>query len=208
MNRKNGFTLVEMLVAIVLLSLLIGVAVFAFRMQLINVKKLKSTGLDDVLHYVQLVTPIESMKYYVVEDYDVLGRPMKKMHYFFLGSSQSVRFITTNPNVSKADALVELSCADRNLIYKEEPLFGRINFLAPSFLEDSFQTILYQDLKECSFKYVNNNGETFTHMQDTIPSKIIVTLGKADKKETFFIQIKSDDNLTEARVYDAVYPAE
>ena len=206
--KKNGFTLVEMLVAIVLLSLLIGVAVFAFRMQLMNVQKLKTSGLDSVLHYTQLTSPIESMKYYVVQEYDLLGRPMRVMHYFFLGTSKSMRFITTNPNLSESDALVEFICTDKSLVYKEEPLFDRIDFLRPDFLEDSFTTVLYTDLKYCSFSFKNTNGEILTQLQDDLPRSVIIDLANDEYKKRFFVNVKSDDNLTKSRVYDAVYPAE
>ena len=206
--KKNGFTLVEMLVAIVLLSLLIGVAVFAFRMQLMNVQKLKTSGLDSVLHYTQLTSPIESMKYYVVEDYDTFGKPMKKMHYFFSGDAKHMEFVTTNPNLGEYDAIVMLECKEDELIYKEEPLFERVDYLRPDFLEDSFQIVLYKELQTCSFAYEKGSKVILSTLEGAIPKRVIVSLSKQGKPKKFFIRVKSDNNLTKARVYDAVYPQE
>ena len=199
---KKAFTLVEMLVAVVLLSLLIGVALFSMRLQLITISKVKLHGINQVLKYNQLKTPVESMKYYAVQEYDMLNRPIKyKWHYFFAGDHKKISFISQNPIFVEADALVELQCFDDKLIYKEEPLYKRIDFLRPEFLKDSKSYILYKDLKKCEILYKRRNGEIKDKFSNELPSAVIF---KLDKKE-FFIKVENDYNRTIKDIFNRIY---
>ena len=81
---RKAFTIVEMLVAIVLLTLLIGVALFSFRMQLITIHKTKLSSINRAVSYTQLRSVIASMKYYAVQEYDIVERVIPySWHYFF-----------------------------------------------------------------------------------------------------------------------------
>ena len=203
--KKNGFTLIEMLVGIVLISLLIGVAVFSFRMQLNTITKAKQENIQTVILYSQIRSIIESIKFYVVDSYDSIGLPTKNLHYFFQGNEKKVTFITTNPLLTKNDALVSFTCKENQLLYKEEPLFFRINFLLPSFKEDSNQTILFKNLDSCKISYLVNNKILYT-MKDSIPTAIKINLKLGLKKITIFTAIKSNDILRKWKVYNAKYP--
>jgi len=201
---KKAFTLVEMLVAIILLSLLIGVAVFSFKMQLMSIHKTKETGIVNIIEYVQLRSLLESIKFYVVDKYDVINRPMKNPHLFFHGSTNKIVFITTNPIYSNSDALVELKCDNGKLLYKEEALFFKMNYLQPSFSEAANTKVFYQNLKECSFKFILDKRET-TNMFNKIPKDIELKIEKEDKNIYLYVQIKSDDYGILRKVKDAIY---
>ncbi|MEA3521879.1 MAG: type II secretion system protein, partial [Campylobacterota bacterium] len=73
--QKNAFTLVEMLIAIILISMLIAMSVFSFKHMLINFKKMRSQNFDSLLSFHQLKSSISAMSYYVVDDYDQFDRP-------------------------------------------------------------------------------------------------------------------------------------
>ena len=204
---KRAFTLVEMLVAVVLLTLLIGVAIFAFRYQAISIAKMKKLGIEKVLHYNQLTSPIESIKYYIVDSYDTLGNPMQNLHPYFYGTSKEIDFITTNPIYSKQTSLAKLECKNNQILYSEEKLFNHMNFLKPSLGKDSRSIILYKDIKLCSFKYLYR-GNSIRELKDNIPTKITIEFQYRKKPISYIVNVMSDYNQSEGIINEAIYPTE
>lgn len=203
---KKAFTLVEMLVAIVLITLLIGVAIFSFRMQLLTIHKTKTEAINDVLKYNQIKSALESIKYYVVQEYDMLHRPIQKLDDFFRGSEKEALFITNNPIYSEKVSLVQLSCKNNKLIYKEEPLYGYMNYLQPSFTPKKFHQLdIYKELEQCEFYYLNMQGALVRHIANKIPKEIYLKLKKNRKDISIYSKIQEDDNQTAARIYNAIY---
>ena len=195
-----------MLVAIVLITLLMGVAIFSFRMQLLTIHKTKTEAINDVLKYNQIKSALESIKYYVVQEYDMLNRPMRKLDYFFYGSKKEALFITNNPIYSDKVSLVKLSCIKNKLIYKEEPLYGYMNYLQPSFNPNKFrQFAIYNNLEKCEFYYINKKGVLVRQISNKIPKEIYLKLNKNNKDISVYSKIEEDDNLTAPRIYDAIY---
>jgi len=208
MNKNRyAFSLVEMLVAVILVSLLIGVAIFSFKYQLISIQKTKKIGLNKVIHYNQLRTSIESIKYYVVDDYDMLNYPMKNLHVFFKGNKKEMTYITENPSFSKEIAVAKLSCIDGNLVYQEEPLYGRMDFLRPSLLIDSRKQIFYKNLDKCEFGYKINKINT-EKVEDEIPSLININLNYEDNIENIYVSVKSDYNQSIILIDSVMYSYE
>ncbi len=204
---KNAFSLVEMLVAIVLISLLIGVAMFSFRLQLITVKKTKEVGINAVLHFNQLRASISSMKYYVVDDYDTLGFAMKSLHFYFEGTAKEMNYITTNPLFSNDVAVVKLTCKEDKLVYKEEPLYAKVDFLQPQVLQESREEVLFKDLSLCNFNYIYNKQKK-RELYNDLPSVVIINVSTKEKKKNFYINIKSDYNISKGIIQDAIFPVE
>ncbi len=203
---KKAFTLVEMLVAIVLITLLIGVAVFSFRMQLLTIHKTKTEAINDVLKYNQIKSAFESIKYYVVQEYDMLHQPMRKLNYFFHGSEKQALFITNNPVYSNKVSLVKLSCVDNKLIYKEEPLYEYMDYLQPSFTPNKFHQLgIYDDLEKCEFYYIDEQGGLVRQISNKIPKEIYLKINKNQKDISIYSKIHEDDNQTAARIYNAIY---
>ena len=206
--KKNAFTLLEMLVAVVLIALLIGVALFAFRLQLITIHKVKTAGLVSAIRYTEIKAALESVKYYVVNDYDMLNQPMRNLHYYFHGDSMAMKFITTNPIFSNVEALVEISCKEKELLYKEEPLYKNMNFLRPEFSENFHELILYSDLQDCHFGYFDDKNSQKNSYTNKIPKAMQISLQNRSGDISIFSLVRSDDNLTQARIYDALYPTQ
>ena len=194
---RRAFTLVEMLVAVVLLSLLIGVAVFSFRLQLIAVHKARTEGLRSAITASQIHEILESMKHYAVQRYDTLDQPIpRSWHEFFQGGADRMRFVTTHPILSRGDALVELACEGNTLRYTEAPLFGSMDFLRPDFLEQTRHRTLLRDLKTCRFRYVDRRGGVHDAFDDRIPRAVWVSVERENTPREYFVTVKSDNNLT------------
>lgn len=203
---RKAFTLLEMLIAMILITLLIGVAIFSFRMQLLTIGKTKTTAINDVLKYNQIKSALESIKYYAVREYDMLHQPIKKVYYFFRGDKKHAIFITNNPIFTDKVSLVELSCRNHSLIYKGEPLYGNMNYLQPSFTPKNYHKLkIYSNLDKCEFYYINNQEVLVRQMANKIPKEIYLRMIKNKKDISIYSQIKEDDNLTASRIYNAIY---
>jgi len=207
LSKKNAFTLVEMLVAVILITLLIGVAIFAFRYQLIAIKKSQKVGFTNVLRYNQLRTSLQSMKCYVVDDYDMLNQTMKQLHIFFKGNPTELTYITDSPVFSKEVSLARLSCRDSELLYTEEKLYGRINYLKPTLPQDASQVVLYSNLNDCSFNY-HVKELTFDTLENKMPTAITLQLNIHDKEQEIYVNVQSDYNISVGLIDDAIYPVE
>lgn len=201
---KKAFSLVELLVAIILLSLLIGLAVFSFKYQLIAVTNIKKSGIDSIIKYNQIKSSLESIKYYLVDRYDNLNRPMKNLHYYFNGSSKEVNYITRNPLFSTDIAIARLSCKDNKLIYQEEKLYGKIDFLRPTIPQESRAYVFYTNLNECTFQYISNNV-IFDNFVDNIPSSIKIKLSLDNNTFEIYTNVKSDNNQTKSIISSLIY---
>lgn len=201
---KKAFSLVEMLVAVILVTLLVGTAIFSFKHQMLIIKKTPDNKIKRAMEFHQLRTSIESMKYYVVQDYDAFDNPLDKVAFYFDGDKSSIKFITKSPLFSDSISVVNLKCESNKLIYKEEPLYKRINYLKPKILKDSKTKIFLESLKGCQFKYFFN-GEEKEEISNTIPNGIEIRI--ETEKETFdmYSSIKNDDNNSYWRVYEKIY---
>ncbi len=195
----------EMLIAVILISLLIGVAMFSFKHLLLTMKKTDFKGINKVLKFNQLRTSIQSIKYYVVDDYDMLNHSMKNIHHYFSGTKMTMRYITSSPIFSEDIAVVKLSCIDESLVYKEEPLYGKIDFLRPGVLEESRQINIYNDLEVCKFEYFIKDKK-FESVANEIPTAINIKIKNNKQKVDLYTNIKSDYNQTLGNTYNAISP--
>jgi len=202
---KKAFTLVELLIAVVLLTLLIGTALFSYRQVLLNISKAEKSSFNEVLKVYQIRTSIESMQHYVVDDYNQLNEPMKKSHIFFRGDQNSFQYISLNPTLSTIPSLSALECKDNKLLYKEEMLYNRIDVNRPEFLEDSTKIIYWEDIEDCKIKYFLHK-KVLNSMKNILPTAIEIYFKDSYEKEhRFFTTIKSDYNISSYIVYDLLY---
>ena len=204
--RRAAFTLVELLVAVLLLTLLIGTALFAYRHILLHVKKTQTATIDRVLRFNQIRTTIESMQYYVIDYYDPLGNPMKKLHYFFMGNAKEFQYITSNSTFLKEPTLASFKCEDNKLYYTEEPFYSGRDLKRPKMGEDGKKKIYYNNLKRCNFKYITNNGEIKDTLQDTIPMVVGIYLIDSDNRlNSIYSIVKSDFNISKYYIDELLY---
>ena len=202
---RKAFTLVELLVAVVLLTLLIGTAMFSYRQVLLNITKAQKSTFNEILKVHQIRTSIASMQHYVVDDYNQFNQPMKKLHDFFLGNEHYVKYISLNPSLSNIPSLSSLECKDNSLVYKEEPLYKRIDVNRPDFLEDTPSVVYWKDIESCRFEYILED-KLLTALENKLPTAIKIDFIDSNEKEhTLFTNIQSDYNISSAYIYELLY---
>ena len=202
---KKAFTLVELLVAVLLLTLLIGTALFSYRQILLNITKAQKSTFHEVLKIHQIRTSIESMQHYVVDEYNQFNQPMKKPHIFFLGKKHFFKYISLNPTFSKVPTLSSFECKENSLIYKEEPLYAQMDLNRPAFSKKAHKEIYWDDITSCQFEYIVKNRH-LNNLQNRLPEALQISFIKSNAKEhTIFTTIKSDFNITYANVYELLY---
>ena len=195
----------EMLIAVVLISLLIGLAMFSFKHLLLTMKKTDFTGINKVLKFNQIRTSIQSIMYYVVKDYDKLNKNnSNNLHYYFNGIKNEIKYITNNPIFSKDIAVVKLSCLDKSLIYQEEPLYERIDFLKPNVLAESRQIAIYKDLEICEIEYFIEDKK-FEALTNKIPTAINIKIKNNKQSIELYTNIKSDYTKSKAIINEKIY---
>jgi prepilin-type N-terminal cleavage/methylation domain-containing protein len=204
---RRAFSLIEMLVAVILLTLLLGVALFSFRHLFITFRHVEKGAIDKTIIYNQIRSSIESMKYYVVDDYDALKRPMKNLHFFFKGEVDSMIYITTNANFSETTSLAKLSCVDDRLVYIEEKLYANQNYLQPDFSDSAEEITLYDNLSHCSFLYYKflDTYSSNSALKDFIPKYVELKLRSTNMDKDIFIAVRSDNNMSTRLDYDLLY---
>ena len=202
---KKAFTLVELLVAVLLLTLLIGTALFSYKQILLNIAKAEKSTFYEVLKVHQIRTSIESMQPYVVDDYNQFNNPMKKLHVFFSGDKKHFQYISQNPTFSNTPSLSSFECREEDLLFKEEPLYGSMNLNEPSFSEKYHTEIYWHNLQSCEFEYVLNH-KTLLALKNRLPNILKINFVDADeKKHTIVTTIKSDYNITSSEIYELLY---
>ena len=192
---KNAFTLVEMLIAVVLLTLLISTALFSFKHMLLVFRHVEVEGIEEALKFNQLRSSVSSMEYHVVDDYNNFNIAQKNLHYYFKGSLDRMRYITSNPLFSKETSIAMLSCEEGLLKYYEAPLYSKdTDYLTPLITQESRFQMLKQDIEQCSIQYFSNK-QYMNSLTNTIPEVVKVSFieKEKEKENSYFINILSND---------------
>lgn len=208
MKFRKGFTLVELLVAVFLFTLLIATALFAHRHIILTIKKKQFHTIEKVLAFNQLKTSIESIQRYIVDDYNQFNKPLKNLHPFFKADKDTILYITQSPIFSNIPSIVELKCDNGDLVYKEEPLYGRNSVISPTLFNDTPSKKYYQELQNCYFKYTKQDKTITNNLNNEIPISIELNIEKENIEESFFVNIKSDYNLSQWSIYELLYMQE
>jgi prepilin-type N-terminal cleavage/methylation domain-containing protein len=203
---KKAFTLVELLVAVLLLTLLIGTALFSYRYILLNVKRTQTTSIDKVLSFNQIKSSIESMQYYVVDDYDYFGNPMKQLHAFFYGDEKGLEFISLNPVFSTETSIVKIRCFNGNLLYEEEPFYQGGDLSKPKMSEFTIKKEYATKINNCSFQYMTVGHSLTSRIERELPLIVILSyIDRQEKRVTLYNRVKSDFNISKGLMYELLY---
>lgn len=195
-KAKKAFTLVEMLVVIVLLTMLIATAVFSYKNMIINLKHTKRDNYKKLFSFYQLRSSVSAMTYYALyKEEKIELRESDAYYYFFEGDSSSMRYITTNPIYSKQTSVASLSCYEDTLVYAETLLYDSQNYLQPQILDDAQKLVLYQNIEDCKLDYIYEGSEVVS-LQNDLPQLVHVSFVEDKKERDYYIKVRSNrDNL-------------
>jgi len=159
----RGFTLIEMLISIVLLSLIIATMMFGFKQGISELQKSRSITPQKAIEFGQLRSLIKGMFPYAVEVQE--GFEDKKLQIYLKAQEYSLEFISQSPIYYDEIVIAKLECLEEALVYYEKPLYGG-NYLAPKLEAKDKKKIFFKPLETCQFSYqwggVGNNPTLIT----------------------------------------------
>jgi prepilin-type N-terminal cleavage/methylation domain-containing protein len=129
-SNQKGFTLIEMLVAGMILSIIVALAFFSMTFYLNEWEHGRMGDISAVEQYrrKQLVTAAmeSAWEYYVT---DPANERLNQYYPYFIGNPESVSFVTTSPVFTETDAAAARmslrkipDSSGRTLLYEEAPL--------------------------------------------------------------------------------------
>ena len=184
MKTKTAFTLVEVLITILLLSLLMTTAMFSFRFLIKNLNTLQLSLPKKAMDYEYLDKSIQGLYFYIIENKKF---EKKEKTYFFKHDTSSFTYITTSPIYNKSISIATIKYKENALFYSESKLFTQNkNYLLPKNKPYDFQKKFYKDISNVEINYIFQK-------KTNIPKLIQISfLDKNQKKQTWIFSIFSD----------------
>ncbi len=218
-NRNAGFSLIEVLIATMILSALVYLATLSYSMFL-NVweqKKLTDTSaINDYRSHILFRSALESIYDYYVTD--KANERIGRYYPFFRGERDKFEFVTLSSVFSKgapASACLRLKRIDAtagkyyNIIYEETPLDRMYIKYADDRPQYSHAMVIYPQVEKINIRYYGewetrwvperDNFETVYKWQDTfdgaerntIPETIELTISAEEGETTLLFQVKA-----------------
>jgi len=185
---RQAFTLVEMLISILLLSLIVATMMFGFKFGINTLQKSRSIAPQKVIEFAQLRSVIKGMFPYVIEVQE--GFEDKKLQVYLYPKNKSLEFISKNPIYSEDISIAKLECLDDTLLYYEKPLYTKqSNYLEPQLNDEDKKRVLFEKLEDCQFEY------QFTTIRNT-PSLITLKVTKQEQVNEYRFAPMVDFNNT------------
>jgi len=193
-GSNDGFTLLELLVAITIFSLVIGMAMFSLRYTFGVFRHLDAPFAEETRRITGLRDCIASTFVYIGERSDMFNRN-KEFYTFFYGEPDRLTFITSKPLILTGMAICRLSLRDGAVVLEESPVYANdSNYLNPSILPgERRETIIFHDVKSFSLEYFQG-GVKLDAIKEDLPSLIKVVLQTEEKREEFCCRISTDFN--------------
>ena len=142
---KKAFTLIEILVALFLLTLLLGLAMSALKLYLRNFNDLKVSLPLKVINYEILDKNLKAIYPYPINN---------NKQYFFKQNQNSIKYISLYGFYFDNGVVSQLKCENNKLIYLESPLYNKYqNYLNPKILENIvYKRVLFKAKNICKIK--------------------------------------------------------
>jgi len=152
--NKPGFSLIEVLVAMVIVSLITTTGMFAFKLAINQIDRQSSLTFDEPMRFTQIKNLFNATYFYVEEKNDKFRIDEFEYIYKFNKNEREITFVSNAPIYTKQISLINLKIQDRKLMYKEEPIYTeRQNYKAPVFFNDTREYEILNEISNASFSY-------------------------------------------------------
>lgn len=185
-QKSKGFTLIELLISLVIFSLLVGIFARSFSFFTSFIKKLISPYPEEAVNIGQLRLAINSIFYYTC-------KKNKKTFYYFFGTPQEIRFITTKPILEKELAVCRIYREAGKLLWEEAPVYSiQSDYNIPTLGQEKKRKILLGGISDFSIEYYFPDGKSSYFVKEKIPALVKMLVLRDGKKREFFFKINSD----------------
>jgi len=190
----KGFTLMEVLIAVAVLSIIISITVMSLRYITDIIKFLKTPIMEELMNISYMRDSIKSSFFFYIENDKTLDIN-KKFKLFFYGNKEQLQFITTKPIFNKRGILhiEHLIFENHNLYIKEFPVYHKdVNYKKPVIPTKVNKKILIPNIKNFEFSYFYNNRWTSV-IQNKMPTVIkIKYINHKGISREIYIKIETD----------------
>lgn len=183
-SKRGGFTLLEMLVSIILITLLLAVALVSYRYMLLRFKRTQHLFPEKAVRFQQLRTAIQSLRHYVVLPQQGPLGVRGKAAIYFKGDAGSLHFVTEHPIIGDALSLVAFKCTETTLDYYEQPLYERgIDYRDPKMPQNVLPLVIFKEVNRCAFSYRPDDG---------VPQEVLLDITLNQKPYHFVFRVQSN----------------
>jgi len=197
---KKGFTVIEVIVTFVILSILIFFAIYSFRYSIDNVVRASYYLPKTTITFSTLDRVLGGIYYYGIEK-----KPKEFVEYFDADQTY-INFITTAPLYNDRITLAKIEYKDKKLIYSQEPLYHKqTNIEAPKLTKDAKKIIFFDQVSYLEINYILKNGDVVSKVFDEIPKGIVFNLIVKGKKYHFIFAPLSNFLQNKINVYHEKY---
>ncbi len=149
---RKGFTLVEVLITILLLTLLISTAMFSFKFFLKRLDRIDISLPIDAINYEYINRSINGIYFYPIQSIKNFKKVEK---YFFQTTQNSFTYITTTPIYYDKISVAKIEYKDNKLYYYESKLFTKNqNYQNPKILENPYTKVIKKEIDSFKIDYV------------------------------------------------------
>jgi prepilin-type N-terminal cleavage/methylation domain-containing protein len=201
---SDGFTLVELLVAITIFSLVVGMAMFSLRYSFIVVRQLDAPFAEGTQKLSQMRDCVSSMFNYVAPSRDMFNNK-KDFATFFTGEPHSMTFISATPPSGRSMAVCRLSLVKDEVLLEEAPLYAdNTDYLSPSLDQgEKRSTVIATGISALRLEYLSK-GKTESALTAALPSLVHIVMTSDGKESEYNCRIPTnyDDKVIITRGID------
>lgn len=202
-----GFTLVELLVALSIFSLLMLTVAYTLRISGSLLQKTEQRYARDARLLSLLRDSLAGSYAYVGERGGLTSRNKEYFHYFY-GHPREIGYISSRPSHGTGLTLTRLRYQDRNLLLDEAALYGLDrDYKAPVMPTGEVRsTLLLTDLTSFSIEYLSN-GQWSSAIEETLPEAVKILYKKPDLPEIRELYVRIKDNFFDKKEFTEVISA-
>jgi len=207
---KRGYTLIEVIIAIAIFSMMVFLGTMAFNQGLRQYKNILSKGLNfwQNAKYVWLTKNIGSMiDYYVKSPYGWAP--------FFIGDSTQFKYVSAAP-IANSLPVISLIKVSKNkkgtydILYYEEPVYTKTYYdLMNEDFDHKKPIVLFKNLKQVKIRYYGYNIMTREYdwykSYDALKQKILPTLIKISYNKKHKLIFGINNNSLQKSIYNFIY---